>query len=46
MVDAQVYEDGRLISVDMGTVSFDSRIIPVAGPEREVINEKTNIDPT
>ena len=44
MVNAKVYEDGRLISVDMGTVSFDSRIIPVAGPEREVINEKMEVN--
>ena len=44
IVNAQICEDGRLISVDMGTVSFDSRIIPVAGPEREVINEKMEVN--
>lgn len=43
-VMAQVFEDGRLISVDMGQVSFDSRSIPVAGPEREVINEKMEVN--
>jgi diaminopimelate epimerase len=44
MVNAQVYEDGKLISVDMGRVSFDSRTIPVEGPEREVINEKMEVN--
>jgi diaminopimelate epimerase len=44
LVSAQVYEDGKLISVDMGKVSFDSRIIPVEGPEREVINEKMEVN--
>ncbi len=44
IVNAQVYEDGKLISVDMGTVSFNSRIIPLAGPEREVINEKMEVN--
>ncbi len=44
VVKAQVYEGGELISVDMGQVSFDSRSIPVAGPEREVINEKMEVN--
>ncbi len=44
LVNAQVYEDGKLISVDMGEVSFDSRIIPVEGPERDVINENMEVD--
>jgi diaminopimelate epimerase len=43
-VSAQVHEDGRLISVEMGRVSFDSRIIPVEGSEREVINEKMEVE--
>lgn len=43
-VMARVFEDGRLISVEMGRVSFDSRSIPVAGPEREVINEKMQVN--
>ncbi|CAB1063044.1 Diaminopimelate epimerase (EC [Olavius sp. associated proteobacterium Delta 1] len=43
-VNAQVYESGKLISVDMGTVSFDSRIIPVEGPEGEVINQKMEVN--
>jgi len=44
LVQARVFEDGKLISVDMGQVSFDSRSIPVAGPEREVINEKITVN--
>jgi len=43
-VQARVFEDGKLISVDMGRVRFDSRSIPVAGPEREVINEKIKVN--
>ena len=44
LVYARVYQDGKLISVDMGRVSFDSRIIPVKGPAREVINEKMEVN--
>jgi diaminopimelate epimerase len=33
----------KLITVDMGVVSFSSRAIPVAGPERDVLNEKISI---
>ncbi len=39
IVESEIIEDGRLVSVDMGHVSFDSERIPVAGPRREVINE-------
>lgn len=38
-VTAQVQQAGRLVTVEMGRVSFDSREIPVAGPPREVLNE-------
>jgi diaminopimelate epimerase len=38
-VIAQVHEGGRSVTVEMGQVSFDSRRIPVTGPQREVINE-------
>lgn len=38
-VQAQVHKDGRNVSVDMGKLSFDSTLIPVKGPSREVINE-------
>jgi len=31
--------DGGAIDVDMGAVSFDSRVIPVAGAAREVVDE-------
>jgi diaminopimelate epimerase len=44
VVRARVYDDGKLISVDMGRVSFDSQIIPVKGPQRDVINETMNVD--
>jgi len=38
-VTAQVWPGGRLVTVEMGRVSFDSREIPMAGPPREVLNE-------
>jgi diaminopimelate epimerase len=43
-VKAQVLENGQKVTVDMGQVSFESAKIPVAGPPREVINEKMEID--
>lgn len=43
-VKAQVHENGRKVTVDMGRVSFDSAKIPIAGLPREVINEKMEID--
>lgn len=39
LVSAQVAQDGRMVTVAMGRVSFDSREIPVVGPSREVLNE-------
>lgn len=41
-VQSVIKDDGRLITVAMGRVSFDSTRIPVhlAGPPREVLNEK------
>lgn len=39
VVTAQVEPGGRLVTVGMGRVSFDSQAIPVAGPPREVLNE-------
>ena len=42
-VQSVIKEDGRLITVDMGNVSFTSTKIPHVGPEREVINEKITI---
>jgi diaminopimelate epimerase len=39
LVQATVMERGKIVSVEMGRVSFWSDEIPVAGPRREVINE-------
>ena len=43
-VKAQIERDGRIITVDMGRVSFDSRKIPVTGDAREVINETIDLN--
>ena len=43
VVNVVVLQDGKLITIDMGTVSFKSDKIPVAGPVRDVINEKITI---
>jgi diaminopimelate epimerase len=40
IVKSVIKDGGRLITVAMGQVSFQSDKIPVAGPPREVINEK------
>lgn len=42
-VESRIHEDG-MISVEMGTVSFDSEIIPVTGPRRQVLNDTIEID--
>jgi len=44
-VQSVIKEDGRLITVAMGKVSFDSAKIPVnlAGAPREVLNEKISV---
>ena len=42
-VVAQAFDKGRHVSVDMGTVSFDSTAIPVDGKPREVLNEKLTV---
>lgn len=44
IVESRIDENTRMISVAMGTVSFNSRRIPVAGPDREVINETIAIN--
>jgi len=36
-------DNGKLITVEMGKVNFESSKIPVTGPSREVINEKIKI---
>jgi diaminopimelate epimerase len=43
-VQSHVHEGGNQVTVDMGTVSFDSTRIPVEGPPREVLNETIAID--
>jgi len=40
VVKARVLDSGKTVRVEMGQVSFQSDRIPVAGPPREVINEK------
>ncbi len=44
-VDVVIKDDGRLLTIAMGSVSFDSAKIPVAlpGPAREVIDEKITV---
>lgn len=42
-VASEIKEEGRLITVAMGRVSFDSEKIPVTGPARQVLNEKIKI---
>jgi diaminopimelate epimerase len=42
-VRAVIKENGRLITMEMGAVSFSSDKIPVVGPSRDVINEKIRI---
>lgn len=39
-VVAEIHQDSNLITVDMGSVSFDSQVIPVIGPARDVIDER------
>jgi diaminopimelate epimerase len=43
IVTSQVHRDGRSVTVEMGTVSFDSQQIPVTGPAREVLDETFEI---
>lgn len=43
-VSARVHEGGKIVSVQMGRVSFDSRRIPVGGPAREVLNETLMVE--
>ncbi len=39
VVQATVHEQGKSVTVEMGSVSFDSTRIPVAGASREVVRE-------
>jgi len=40
VVKAQVFENGRMVKVEMGRISFWSDVIPVVGEKREVLNEE------
>ena len=42
-VESVIKEDGHLITVAMGRVSFDSTRIPVIGAPRDVLNEKISV---
>lgn len=39
MVESIVTDNGKMVNVEMGKVSFDSQTIPVQGAHREVLNE-------
>ncbi len=43
-VTADLHDEGKLITVDMGQVSFASSKIPVAGDQRDVINESITVE--
>lgn len=43
VVESRVLQHGRFITVEMGRVTFQSDRIPVAGPVREVLNEKLTV---
>ncbi len=43
VVESKVMNDGQLITVEMGRVTFQSDQIPVAGAVRNVLNEKFTI---
>ncbi|MRR16804.1 MAG: diaminopimelate epimerase [Deltaproteobacteria bacterium] len=40
IVSCKIENGGSIVTVQMGSVSFDSRSIPVTGPPREVLNEE------
>lgn len=42
-VQAQVQQSGRQVQVAMGRVSFQSRLIPVTGADREVLQERIEV---
>jgi diaminopimelate epimerase len=43
-VTCKVLDDGKVVTVDMGTLTFDSAKIPVAGAQREVLRERFTLD--
>jgi diaminopimelate epimerase len=44
VVQSQIKDSGKLITIAMGSVSFDSARIPVTGPAREVLGETIEVD--
>jgi diaminopimelate epimerase len=42
-VESVIGDGGRLITIAMGRVSFESGMIPVTGPAREVLNESITV---
>lgn len=45
LVSVEILDDlGEMIKVDMGTVTFENRLIPVNGPSRQVVNEVINVN--
>ncbi len=43
LVRSTVFDGGKSVRIEMGRVSFWSDQIPVAGPRREVLNEKISV---
>ncbi len=43
IVRSTVFDGGKSVRVEMGSVSFWSDKIPVAGPQREVLNERISV---
>ncbi len=43
LVKSTVFENGRMVRVEMGKVSFSSEKIPVVGSKREVLNEQIEV---
>lgn len=43
IVHVQIFDEGRLIQVEMGLPSFNSKDIPVVGVPREVLNEPIQV---
>jgi diaminopimelate epimerase len=43
LVKSTVFDDGKMVRVEMGKVTFWSNEIPLTGPRREVINETIQV---
>jgi diaminopimelate epimerase len=43
LVKSTVFNDGKMVRVEMGRVTFWSNEIPLVGPRREAINEKITV---